>query len=119
MGVDTFGLSLLAVPSSSGSSPPSVLALLLGLPTLRLRSDYLAIVTIAAGEILRLVLRPASFREHHRRLGRLQDFADAFFDLNPFRRGHVSVISATARPYSLEPTLWVLCVGWDLVALAA
>src|SRR4051794_37683651 len=34
-----------------------VLALLLGLPTLRLRADYLAIVTIAAAEILRLVFR--------------------------------------------------------------
>ena len=30
-------------------------ALLLGVPTLRLRADYLAIVTIAAGEIIRLV----------------------------------------------------------------
>jgi branched-subunit amino acid ABC-type transport system permease component len=34
----------------------SVFALLLGIPTLRLRSDYLAIVTIAAAEILRLVV---------------------------------------------------------------
>src|SRR5689334_24975816 len=34
-----------------------ILALLLGLPTLRLRADYLAIVTIAAGEIIRLVAR--------------------------------------------------------------
>jgi len=32
-----------------------VLGLLLGIPTLRLRGDYLAIVTIAAAEILRLV----------------------------------------------------------------
>src|SRR6195952_6042756 len=34
----------------------SVFALLLGIPTLRLRSDYLAIVTIAAAEILRLLV---------------------------------------------------------------
>src|SRR3954463_2321916 len=34
-----------------------LLALLLGIPTLRLRADYLAIVTIAAAEILRLVFR--------------------------------------------------------------
>ena len=33
------------------------LALLLGIPTLRLRADYLAITTIAAGEILRYVYR--------------------------------------------------------------
>ena len=32
-----------------------VLGLLLGIPTLRLRGDYLSVVTIAAAEILRLV----------------------------------------------------------------
>ena len=37
-----------------------VLALLLGLPTLRLRADYLAIVTIAAAEALRLLFRSVS-----------------------------------------------------------
>ena len=38
-----------------GIAAAVVLGLLLGLPTLRLRGDYLAIVTIAAAEILRLV----------------------------------------------------------------
>lgn len=38
-----------------GISAAVVLGLLLGIPTLRLRGDYLAIVTIAAAEILRLV----------------------------------------------------------------
>ena len=33
-----------------------VLGLILGLPTLRLRADYLAIVTIAVGEIIRLIV---------------------------------------------------------------
>src|SRR5215208_7572346 len=37
-----------------------VLALLLGLPTLRLRADYLAIVTIAMAEGLRLLFRSVS-----------------------------------------------------------
>src|SRR4051812_19803047 len=37
-----------------------VLALLLGLPTLRLRADYLAIATIAAAEGLRLLFRSVS-----------------------------------------------------------
>ncbi len=35
----------------------AVLGLLLGLPTLRLRADYFAITTIAAGEILRFILQ--------------------------------------------------------------
>src|SRR6266702_4302807 len=34
-----------------------LLALLLGVPTLRLRADYLAITTIALGEILRYIYR--------------------------------------------------------------
>mgnify|MGYP005718670007 FL=1 len=38
----------------------ALLGLLLGLPTLRLRGDYLAIVTIAAAEIFRLLVRDLS-----------------------------------------------------------
>lgn len=37
------------------------LALLLGLPTLRLRGDFLAITTIAAGEVLRVAFRSDNF----------------------------------------------------------
>ena len=37
-----------------GVSAAVVLALIMGIPTLRLRADYLAIVTIAVAEILRL-----------------------------------------------------------------
>lgn len=40
----------------------AIFALLLGVPTLRLRSDYLAIVTIAAAEIVRLVARSTVMR---------------------------------------------------------
>ena len=47
-----------------------VLALLLGIPTLRLRADYLAIVTIAAAEIVRLIVRSVTLRGHLRRLRR-------------------------------------------------
>ena len=36
---------------------PLVLALLMGIPTLRLRADYLAIVTIAVAEIIRIFMR--------------------------------------------------------------
>ena len=62
MGVVAFGWSFwLAL--FVGMLAAVVLALILGIPTLRLRADYLAIVTIAAGEILRLGLRAATFRE--------------------------------------------------------
>src|SRR5688572_24406899 len=35
-----------------------VLGLIFGLPTLRLRAEYLAIVAIASGEVLRVLVRP-------------------------------------------------------------
>src|SRR6185295_17195969 len=38
-----------------------LVALILGIPTLRLRADYLAIVTIAAAEILRLIFTTNTF----------------------------------------------------------
>ena len=41
-----------------------LLALLLGVPTLRLRADYLAIVTIAAAEIIRQTLGSVSLLEY-------------------------------------------------------
>lgn len=44
-----------------GVSAGVVLALLLGIPTLRLRAEYLAIVTISAAEILRIVVRSQSY----------------------------------------------------------
>jgi len=40
------------------------LGLLMGVPTLRLRADYLAIVTIAAAEIIRLVVRSVRFKHY-------------------------------------------------------
>ncbi len=50
----------------------ALLALVLGVPTLRLRADYLAIVTIAAAEILRLVFGVGRDQGHLRRLQRTQ-----------------------------------------------
>ena len=44
-----------------GIAAAAFLALLLGLPTLRLRGDFLAITTIAAGEVLRVALRSDNF----------------------------------------------------------
>ena len=41
-----------------------IFALLLGIPTLRLRADYLAIVTIAAAEIIRQVARAVSLNDY-------------------------------------------------------
>jgi neutral amino acid transport system permease protein len=126
MGVLTFGLSFwLAI--FLGLFAAVVLAVLLGLPTLRLRSDYLAIVTIAAGEIVRLVLRSASLRGTTGGSDGLQAFADPFFDVNPLPEvgTKIGFIHLGDGGYGLfditfgPNTTWVLIVGWGLVGLTS
>jgi neutral amino acid transport system permease protein len=89
-----------------------LLALLLGVPTLRLRADYLAIVTIAAAEIIRLLVRSVTFREYFGGSDGLTNFADDFFAMNPFTedRYELGPFSYTGRD------LFVIMVGWALVA---
>src|ERR687889_619496 len=91
-----------------------VLALLLGLPTLRLRADYLAIATIAAAEGLRLLFRSVSASPVTGGTRGLAAFNGDFISLAPWD---------TSRRYSVLGTrwsggeLWVALVGWVLVAL--
>src|SRR5918995_635768 len=54
------------------------LGLLMGIPTLRLRADYLAIVTIAVAEVVRLVVRSVKFRDTFGGTDGLKDFASDF-----------------------------------------
>ena len=90
-----------------------VVALLLGIPTLRLRADYLAIVTIAASEIVRLLLRSVAFKDTFGGSDGLQAFSDSFYNMNPFPVGEYGF-----GPFRYdERRLWVLLVGWGLVAL--
>jgi ABC-type branched-subunit amino acid transport system permease subunit len=91
-----------------------VLALLLGVPTLRLRADYLAIVTIAAAEIIRQVVGSVSLLEYFGGLDGLQSFNAAFADLNPFDKSMGIEGVVTWRPYDF----WVVVVGWTLVAIS-
>lgn len=91
-----------------------VLALLLGLPTLRLRADYLAIVTIAASESIRLFVR---WRGNDGRTGAsegINDFADPFYALNPFDPGKFYGIWPIKH---LGTQIWVISIGWTLVGL--
>jgi branched-chain amino acid transport system permease protein len=92
-----------------------VLALLLGVPTLRLRADYLAIVTIAAGEIIRIVLKSPEFDPTTGGSNGLQNFAGGFFDLNPFGPGEYGIWILKFN----ERLTWVLVVGWVLVGLSS
>jgi branched-chain amino acid transport system permease protein len=93
------------------------LGLLMGIPTLRLRADYLAIVTIAVAEVIRLVVRSVKFRDQFGGTDGLKDFANSFqqvgtdLGLNP-----ASTYGFWAFKFSGRD-LWVLIVGWSLVAI--
>ena len=91
-----------------------LLALLLGIPTLRLRADYLAIVTIAAAEIIRLVVRSVQFEDVFGGSDGRQAFAGEFYDLNPYPTGNYNIGSFGFN----ERLMWVLTVGWILVGLS-
>jgi neutral amino acid transport system permease protein len=97
-----------------GVAAAVALGLALGLPTLRLRADYLAIVTIAAAEILRLVARSRPAEPLTLGVRGIQGFAVSFYSVNPFPEGRYGIgsLSFTAN------TLWVLAVGWLLTAVA-
>jgi neutral amino acid transport system permease protein len=92
----------------------TALALVLGLPTLRLRADYLAIVTIAASEIFRLMMSAPSWRDFTGGSDGLTGFSGGFYDLNIFPDG---TYGFGPWRYS-ERSLWPLFVGWILVLLA-
>ena len=89
-----------------------VLALLLGIPTLRLRADYLAIVTIAAAEIIRQTVGSVSLLKWFGGQDGLQAFSATFRSLNPFS-GPLTIPGLVSwRPNDA----WVMVVGWILVA---
>lgn len=62
-----------------------VFAILLGIPTLRLRADYLAIVTIAAAEILRLLFTTQVFDEYTNSADGLGNYHEGFRAANPLQ----------------------------------
>ena len=92
-----------------------LLALLLGVPTLRLRADYLAIVTIAAAEIIRLILRSVTFKEFFGGSDGKQAFADGFFALN-FLSPETDLRIGPA--VINDGQLFTYIVGWSLIAIA-
>jgi branched-chain amino acid transport system permease protein len=112
--VTYFGLSMW-VGLVVGILAAVALALALGLPTLRLRADYLAIVTIVAAEILRFMFRSVALRDITGGSFGLSQFAREFYQINPFPDGTygIGLIAFDER------TTWVLLVGWILAGVLA
>jgi neutral amino acid transport system permease protein len=92
-----------------------VFALLLGVPTLRLRADYLAIVTIAAAQALYYAFGTSQFSYLTGGANGLSEFGGDFYSLNPIPKGtyKLGIISLS------EKEVWVRIVAWALVIITA
>lgn len=91
-------------------------AVLLGVPTLRLRADYLSIVTIGAAEIIRLVARSPELEPLTGGSTGLNGSGASFYAMNPLpERLRISI-----GPLSFSSNeIWVRLVAWVVVALGA
>lgn len=89
-------------------------AFLLGVPTLRLRADYLAIVTIAAANALAMVAGSSSMADITGGSAGLSQFGEGFYATNPIPEGDYS-IGAVALTNS---EIWIRIVGWAIVIIA-
>lgn len=90
-----------------------VLALLIGIPTLRLRADYFAITTIAVAEVLRLFFRSSTAEPLTGGPFGLQSIAGEFFALNPIPSGSYGI----GRLSYSHAQLWALLVTWAVAIL--
>jgi neutral amino acid transport system permease protein len=101
-----------------GFAAAFVFALVLGAPTLKLRGDYLAIVTISAAEIIRYVGRSALLTDFTGAAQGLQgkSYRDPFTALSFFGAGSTAI-----GPLDYQNTgvngWWVRFVAWTLVAV--
>src|SRR4051795_8567673 len=98
-----------------GLAASVLLALLLGIPTLRLRADYLAIVTIAAAEILRLVFRSVGATALTGGTRGMSGFNSAVVALAPWE-GNTQFRFLGMRWSGAE--LWLSILGWLVVLLS-
>lgn len=90
-----------------------LLALLLGVPTLRLKSDYLAIVTIAAAEIIRISMISVRFTWLTGGTDGKKGFSAFLVNANPFGDNRYSFFAQSVNGYSLFITI----IGWTMVAI--
>jgi branched-chain amino acid transport system permease protein len=90
-------------------------AVILGIPTLRLRADYLAIVTIASSQALVSVFGVGQYREVTGGSNGLSQFGESFYSLNflPDERIELGVLTYSSNE------VFIRIVAWSLVILGA
>ena len=97
-----------------GTLAAGLLGLLMGLPTLRLRADYLAIATISVAEILRVVTNSGRTQSITGGPIGLEGISDDLWAINPIPDGRYGWGSFSFN----QNTLFTMIIGWTLVALA-
>jgi branched-chain amino acid transport system permease protein len=90
-------------------------AFVLGIPTLRLRADYLAIVTIAASETFRLLMTSGKLGPWTGGTEGLDSVGRAYYELNPIPEGIYNILGVPLT----EKQLWSDLTGWLTVAVCA
>src|SRR6478735_3533167 len=107
-GIPWWGAALIGLAASA------VFALILGIPTLRLRGDYLAIVTIAAAEVVRLMFLTTAFDDITGSADGLSGYHESFRASNPIPPGEYGF-----GPWVYNETgWWVRITGIITVAIA-
>jgi branched-chain amino acid transport system permease protein len=96
-----------------------VFALVLGVPTLKLRGDYLAIVTISAAEIVRYVGRSVGYEGLFNLTGGAQGipgsrYRGPFTSLSPLGSGNTTFLGFNYLDVA-DGAVWVRLVGWVVV----
>src|ERR671921_202762 len=96
-----------------------VFALILGIPTLKLRGDYLPIVRTAAAEIVRIVGRSTAMTDLTGASSGLRgnSYKESFQALSPFPDGTTD-LGPLSYSNNASNSWWIRLVGWALVALA-
>ncbi len=96
-----------------------IFAVILGIPTLKLRGDYLAIVTIAAAEIVRIVGRSTTLTDLTGASSGLRgnSYKHTFQDASPFPDGTWE-LGPFEYAINASNSWWIRIVGWAVVALA-
>ena len=93
----------------------AIFALILGIPTLRLRGDYLAIVTIAAAEVVRLLFLTTAFDAVTGSADGLSGYHGSFRESNPIPQGTYGF-----GPWMYNETQWwVRIMGLVTLGIAA
>ncbi|MEE8734459.1 MAG: branched-chain amino acid ABC transporter permease [Bifidobacterium crudilactis] len=98
----------------------AIYAVLLGIPTLKLGPDYLAMVTLASAEIIRIVARSTSMTNLTGGSGGIspQDFTTQFEAASPLPSGSSTILLWTYSN-NIADSWWIRIVAWTLVLIAA